>query len=99
MLLWHILGCLALSPNNVYAHIVKFCIYALAGVWLSGLSASLGNERSLVLYPLGTHAWVAGRVPRWGRARGNSSMYLSHINGSLSLSPSLSLSLKTNNIF
>ena len=24
------------------------------------------------------HAWVAGQVPNWGRARGNRSMYLSH---------------------
>ena len=31
-------------------------------VWLSGLSASLWTERSLVRFPVRAHAWVAGQV-------------------------------------
>lgn len=33
---------------------------------LSGLSASLWTERSLVLFPVGANAWVVGHVPSWG---------------------------------
>ena len=36
-------------------------------VWLSGLSAGLWTERSLVQFPVKVHAWVAGQVPNWGR--------------------------------
>ena len=43
---------------------------ALAGV-AHGLSATLRSERSPVRFLVRAHAWVAGRVPRWGRVRGN----------------------------
>ena len=35
-------------------------------VWLSGLSAGLQTQRSLVWFSAGAHAWVAGKVPGWG---------------------------------
>ena len=44
------------------------------------------NPKLLVRFPVRAHAWVAGQVPIWGRARGNQSMYFSHINVSLPLS-------------
>ena len=65
-------------------------------VWLSRLSTGLWTEMSLVGFLVRAHAWVAGQVPNWGRARGNWSTCHSHINVSLSLSPSLPLSLKIN---
>ena len=34
-------------------------------VWLSGLSAGLQLERSLVQVPVRAHAWVVGQVPSW----------------------------------
>ena len=47
-------------------------------VWLSGLSASLGTKGLPVQFPVRAHAWVAGQVPCWGRARGNHTlMFLS----------------------
>ena len=55
-------------------------------VWLSGLSASLQIQRSLIPFPVRTHAWVAGQVPSRGRVW-EATMYLSHI----CFSPSLSL--------
>ena len=39
-------------------------------VWLSGLSAGLQTERSLVRFLVRAHAWVAGQVSRWGIVRG-----------------------------
>ena len=57
-------------------------------MWLSGLSASLQTEGSLVRFSVRTHAWVAGQVPRRGQGRGNHTLMF------LSLSPSLPLSLK-----
>ena len=35
-------------------------------VWLSGLSAGLQTERSLVRFPVRVHAWVEGQVPSLG---------------------------------
>ena len=63
-------------------------------VWLSGLSTGLQTQRSLVWFPVRAQAWVAGQVPSWGHVRSNWLVYLSHIDTSLPLSPSLSLSLK-----
>ena len=40
-------------------------------VWLSGLSASLRTERSLVRFPIRVLAWVVGQVPGCGHIRGN----------------------------
>ena len=54
-------------------------------VWLSGLNAGLSTKRSLVRFPVRAHAWVVGQAPRWGRAGGKLSMYLSHIGVSLPL--------------
>ena len=65
-------------------------------VWPSGLSASLQTERSLVRFPVKAWAWVAGQVPSWGHARGNRSMYLSHIDVTFPLSPTRPFSLKIN---
>ena len=63
-------------------------------VWLGGLSAGLRTKGSPVPFPVRAHAWVASQVPSRGQTRGNhTSMFLS-----LSLSPSLLLSLK-NKIF
>ena len=51
--------------------------------WIEGQP---GNQRgSLVQFPVWAHAWVAGWVPSWGHARGNQSIFLSHINVSLPL--------------
>ena len=52
-------------------------------VWLSGLSTSLQTERPLVQCPVRAHASVVSQVPSWGCARGNQSMFLSHIDVSL----------------
>ena len=68
-------------------------------VWLSGLSASLPTEGSPVQLPVRAHAWVVGQVPRSRCARGNQSMYFSHINASLPLFLSPFPSLKINEIF
>ena len=46
-------------------------------VWLSGLNAGLWTERSLGWIPVRAHAWVAGRVLNWGRARSNQLISLS----------------------
>ena len=47
-------------------------------VWLSGLSAGLRTTGSLVWFPVRAPAWVVGRVPSWGRVRGNHTlMFLS----------------------
>ena len=64
-------------------------------VWLSGLSAGPRTERSLVWFPVRAHAWVAGQVPGWGRARGNQSFCFMVF---LSLSPSLPLSKNKYNL-
>ena len=64
-------------------------------MWLSGLSASLQTKGSLVQFPARAHAWVEGQVPCGGHARGNHTlMFLS-----LSLSPSLPLTVKINKVF
>ena len=65
-------------------------------VWLSGLSASLPTKRLPVRFPVRAHAWVEGQVPSWGRAGGNQSMYLSHIDASQALSFFLPLYLQMN---
>ena len=54
-------------------------------IGLSGLSAGLWTERSLVHFPVRTQAWAAGQVPSWGCARGKRSMYLPHTDVSLPL--------------
>ena len=54
-------------------------------VWLGGLSAGLQTEKLPVQFPVRAHAWVVGQVPRWGCARGNQLMFLSHIDFSLPL--------------
>ena len=56
-------------------------IYLFAWLlWLSGLSAGLWTKGAQVQFPARAHAWVAGQVSSWGRARGNQSMFLSNIN-------------------
>ena len=52
------------------------------------------NQRSLVWFPVRTHAWVEGLAPSWGHTRGKSHWYFSP-----SLFSSLSLSPKINKIF
>ena len=54
---------------------------------LSGLSAGLRTKGLQVWFPVRVHAWVACQLPRWGRAKGNQSMFLSYMN--VSLPPSL----------
>ena len=65
------------------------CCYKNSGlpwlVWLSGLSTGLRTGRSLVWFPVGAYAWVAGQIPNQGHVRGNRSVYLLHIDGSLPL--------------
>ena len=47
-------------------------------VWLSGLSARLRLKELPVWFPVRTHVWVAGQVPRRGRTRGSHTlMFLS----------------------
>ena len=48
-------------------------------MWLSGLSAGLWTKRLPVQFPVRADAWVVGQVPSWEHARGNLSMFLSHI--------------------
>ena len=52
-------------------------------VWLSGLSTGLQSKRSLVLFPIRAHAWVAGKVCSWvftwGHVRSSQSMFVSHV--------------------
>ena len=61
-------------------------------VCLCGLSTGLRTKGSLVQFPVRAHAWVAG--PSMGGGRGNP-----HWCFSLSLFPSLPLSLKINKFF
>ena len=49
-----------------------------------------------VPFPAKAHAWAVGRVPSWGRGRGNQSVSLTHPCFFPSLSPFLPLSLKIN---
>ena len=50
----------------------------MALVWLSGLSASLLTEWSLVQFPVRAQAWVVGQEPGKGHVRGNHTlMFLS----------------------
>ena len=45
-------------------------------VGLSGLSASLRTKGLPVRFPVRAHAWVVGRVPSRGCARGNHTLML-----------------------
>ena len=47
------------------------------------------NRKVVVLFPVRAHSWVVCQAPSWGRARGNQSMYLWHIDVLLPPSPSL----------
>ena len=51
--------------------------------WLSGLSAVLQTNGSLVQFLVRAHAWVVGQVPSWGSVKCNQSMYFSHMDVSL----------------
>ena len=53
------------------------------------MSTGLRTKGSPVQFPVRAHAWVAGQVPSWGRARGNLWMYLLHIGVCLPLCPSI----------
>ena len=46
-------------------------------VWVRALSTRLWTERSLVQFPVSTHALVAGQAPGWGNMRGIWLMFLS----------------------
>ena len=46
------------------------------------------NQRVAGSFPSQAHAWAAGQVPGWGRARGNHTLMY------LSLSPSISLKIR-----
>ena len=55
------------------------------------------SQKVTVPFPVAAHAQVAGQVPTWGpwgSVRGNRSMFLSHVEVSPPLSPSLFLPLK-----
>ena len=67
-------------------------------VWLSGLGIILQTKKLLVWFPVRAHAWVASQIPDWGHARGNCSMFLSHIGVSLPLFYLPFPSLKINKI-
>ena len=54
-------------------------------VWLTGLSAGLQTERSMVRFPVRAHAWVVGQVPSWRHVRASQLMFLWHIAVSLPL--------------
>ena len=56
--------------------------HAVTGVaqWIEWQPA---NPKVASSIPGGAHAWVTGQVPIWGCARGNQSMYFSHIDISL----------------
>ena len=51
--------------------------------WLSGLSASLQTKRSLVRFPFGSHAWVAGQVPSGECMSGNHTLMFLSFSSSL----------------
>ena len=40
-------------------------------MWLTGLSADLQTDGSLVRFPVRAHVWVVGQVPSRGCMRGN----------------------------
>ena len=54
-------------------------------MWLSGLCVILQTKKLPICFQVRAHSWVVGQVPSWGRTRGNSSVFLSHINFSLPL--------------
>ena len=47
-------------------------------VWLSGLTSSLGIERSLVQFPVRAHAWGAGMWEETDHPMSHTSRFLSH---------------------
>ena len=66
-------------------------------VWLSWLGIVPETKRSPVRFPVRVYAWVEGPIPSWGThgpKEVSQSMFLSHIDISLSLSPCLAYSLK-----
>ena len=69
---------LSLKINKIFKIRIKI-IKLPWPVWLSWLGIILQSKRSPVQFPVRTHTWVEG-------SRGNWSMFLSHINVSLSLS-------------
>ena len=66
-------------------------------VWLSWLGIVLQSEGLLVQFPVRAHAWVMGSVPSGGLNERHP-INVSHISVSLTLSPSLPLSVKINKI-
>ena len=79
----------------VLDHTLNTHTLALAGEaqWIEGQPV---NRKVAGWIPSRARAWVVGQAPRWGRARGNRSMCLLHMDVCLSLSPSVPLSLKKN---
>ena len=70
---------ITVRPHSVNPHLEPAFIYEKFIlepwlVWLSGVSAGLQTQRSLVQFPVRAHAWVVGRVPIWGHARDNQLM-------------------------
>ena len=47
-------------------------------MWLSGLGVILQSRRSLVRFPVRTHAWVVDQIPSCAHVRGKQSIFLSH---------------------
>ena len=89
--------------HHTYSFPSKKKMYTLPWlVWLSGLSTGLWTKGSPVWFPVRAHAWVAGQVPSWGVCVwcfSCTSMFLSQIDVSLPLFPSLPLSLKIESFF
>ena len=68
----------ASSDDNIFSSFFVLPLKKPWLVWLSGLSARLGNKGSQVQFPVGEHAWVAGQVASRGHARSNHTlMFLS----------------------
>ena len=85
----HVVTGVRVSSSNFFV-VVKLEREVPWLVWLSGMSTGLQTKGSQVQFPVRAHAWVVGQVPSRGSVRGNHTLMFPP------LSPSLPLSLKTN---
>ena len=70
---------------------------ALAGV-AQWIERGLRTKGSLVQFPVGSHAWIAGQVPSGGHVRGNHTLMFLSLSFSLPSPLSKNLKKKSNHL-